>query len=95
MMRLTLRDEPRRTNDFMKPESEANKSGRPTDVGSGAVVIPQPGETWGHRYHGPVKIIRKWNDRESICETPDRRRLLLMNELMHKTTDAPKGAAEV
>ena len=33
-----MRDEPRRTNDFMIPEPEANKSGRPTDVGSGTLV---------------------------------------------------------
>jgi hypothetical protein len=35
---LTPQAEARRTNDFMKPKSVANKNNRPTDVASGALL---------------------------------------------------------
>lgn len=54
-------------------------------VHSSALVSPQPGEVWKHYRHGLVLIIRAWNERESVCETLEGRRMLLMNELMAKT----------
>lgn len=31
-------------------------------------IIPQPGETWLHRHLGTVKVVRRWNDLECVCE---------------------------
>lgn len=53
------------------------------------MVIPQAGDFWQHYYHGTVKVIRRWNNRESICELPNGKgRRLLHDDLMLKKVDA-------
>lgn len=69
-----------------------NKTGIEPEPRSGsldAVVIPQAGDFWQHHYHGTVKVIRRWNNRESICELPNGKgRRLLHDDLMLKKVDA-------
>lgn len=43
---------------------------------------PQPGEFWKHHVHARVKVIRRWNNIESVCELPSGRRAILMDGLM-------------
>ena len=56
--------------------------------------IPQPGEVWLHNSAGTVKIVRRWNEGESVCETDSGRRRLLRDELMigRVVVDATEGA---
>jgi hypothetical protein len=61
-----------------------------TAVVSSELVRPQPGEYWEHSYHGAVKVIRRWNDHECVCDVLaydetrpiEVRRRLLCDELM-------------
>lgn len=74
-----------RTIDMEAPQNKTGIEPEPRSGSLDAVVSPQPGEVWKHYRHGLVKIIRAWNERESVGETLEGRRMLLMNELMAKT----------